>query len=363
MAGIRTDKIYKNFINNISKEYDIVIKNHDNFKINYSKDKESKSGEFILWRKSGDIVKSESISYDFKYSILTLDNIYYLVIENYNDKVKIDFLEEIELNLGHFIYLYKSEDYYPQLNQNLEEYDILDILDTIDEDYKFHDFDDIKKIFVDIRVFKISQECPFDFDDKNIDNTIYRIISLILVDKYKSKRFTYLKEDTLDEYVRIIRRDLKYFPYDNIMQSLLENKPSKVFLEIYRVIERLYPYIMVKKFKESIGKREINEDIFSIYNALKSINWSHNEEDSIIELFDSISLEPDEHIKELMKSTGCEDMNIGKWIYRIRNMIVHLSLEKTSKDIDVSSILKTDLLIGYIIKSLDKIYVYCFGEV
>ena len=44
-------------------------------------------------------------------------------------------------------------------------------------------------------------------------------------------------------------------------------------------------------------------------------------------------------------------------------MIVHLSLEKTSKDIDVSSILKTDLLIGYIIKSLDKIYVYCFGEV
>lgn len=363
MAGVRTDKVYKNFIEHILKEYNISIENHDKFKINYSKYENSKSTEFLLWRDKGDIIKSESISYDFKYSILTLDNIYYLVVENYNDKVDIDFLKEIEFNLGHFIYLYKSKDYYSQINPNLEEEDIIDIIDIIDEEYEFHEFDDIKKLLVDIRVFEISQECPFDFDDKNIDNTIYRIISLILVDKYKSKRFTYLKEDTLDEYVRIIRRDLNYFPYDNIMQSLLENKPSKVFLEIYRVIERLYPYIMVKKFKESMGRREINEDIFSIYNALKSINWSHNEEDSIIELFDSISLEPDEHIKELMKSTGCEDMNIGKWIYRIRNMIVHLSLEKTSKDIDVSSILKTDLLIGYIMKSLDKIYVYCFGEV
>lgn len=363
MTGIRTDNIYRNIIDYILKEYDITVDNKERFRVNYPKDMKDESQEYLKWRNSGNIVRSERISYNFKYSVLCLEDTYYILLENYNHNFKIDFLEEIEFNLGHLIFLFKEKQHYPSLNPLKSSDDVMEVIDIMDDEYLTHEFEDINQLLLEIRIFKIESDCPFEFNSDNIENSINRILSLILIEEHKNKKFCYLTLDTLEEYKNIVMSDINYFSYENILLSLLEDKPSKVFLEIYRIIERLYPYIMIRKFKNIIKhklKDEDDENIFLLNEALESINWNYKEENCIQALFSELDLKIEEDLQKIIIESSGSKMSLHLWIYRIRNTIVHLSINGTKKDINLKVALEKDYIILKILRLLPDLYRKCF---
>lgn len=371
--GIRVKDTFKKIIEYIFEEYDIDLINRetivDRFSINYDSGNEYEGNLYLQWRKNGKIIFGDKISYYIKYSVLEIDDIYYLVIQNFQDKFKLKFLTEVELNLGMFLYLFNEQKYYPMLNLNLEEDDIVEEFDIIDKDYKYHKFDNIKNIFPNIRVFQISPDCPFDLDTK-LKESIDRILALILVEKYRNEKRCYFKDDTLSKYEELIMEDIKYFPYENLLASLIESKSSKIFLEIYRIIERLYPYIMIAKLKNEMNISKAQIDVFKLEESLRGINWRHKEEDSINLLFEHLGDLECDKIKQLKESTSKNtseiseksSMKLGTWIYRIRNTIVHFSLKDTKNNVDVKLILESDDVINLILSNLMILYKYCFDD-
>ena len=67
-----------------------------------------------------------------------------------------------------------------------------------------------------------------------------------------------------------------------------------------------------------------------------------------------------EKIVNLIKETSENGINLGTWVYRIRNSIVHLSLKGSNKDIDVKKVLRTDEVLEWIIPMLPNMYLHCF---
>ena len=359
--GIRSDDLKKNIISYLVESHNVTIENINKFNIrdeNYTDSFEI----FKHWIRNGKIICGESISYDIKYSLLSLEEKNYLVLENYNSNLNVKFLEEVELNFGMFIFLFKEKRFFPQLNESITRDEVIDSLDIIDEEYRFHDFNIIKTLFSPIRVFKISDDCPFYFYEENIDDSINRVLSLIFVYEHRQRKFNYLQDNTLDSYEKVILTDIKHFPYESILASLIDNKPNRVFLEIYRIIEKLYPYAMINEFKEKILKdnEKLNLDVFLLQEGLKSIQWKHKEEESINRLFSRDYVRKTEKIENLIKETSDNDANLGTWVYRIRNSIVHLSLKGSTKDIDVKKVLRTDEVLEWIIPMLPNMYLYCF---
>lgn len=161
---------------------------------------------------------------------------------------------------------------------------------------------------------------------------------------------------------KVIMTDMKYFPYDSILASLIDNKPDRVFLEIYRIIEKLYPYAMINEFKEKLLKdnENLNLNVFSLQEGLELIQWKHKEEDSINILFSKDYVQKTEKIENLIKGTTESTIRLGTWVYRIRNSIVHLSLKGSTKNIDVKKVLRTDEVLEWIIPMLPEMYLYCF---
>lgn len=366
MAGIRTEKIFKKMIDLVEISYNISIKEKEKFCVNYYNN-EIESKNYLLWRNAGEIIIGDIKSYDLKFSVLKLNQDYFFMLENFNDNININFLKQVDFNLGMIVYLFKKECYYPALNPSLDSNEVIDMFDIIDSEYRFHDFDDIKGIFGEIKVFKISEECPFSFEGDELEETINRILSLIVIEKYKKKRFIYFSDETLDIYKELIQLDIKYFPYENILMSLLESNQTKVFLEIYRVIEKLYPYVMINKFIREIKEKSsdnisLESKIFILEECLNSINWRHKEEESIEKLFKDSGVEESDSIKELIRSSSNNDtLKLPGWIYRLRNTIVHMSLSNNKKNVDIKKALKEDTIIKFLLEILPDLYKNCFG--
>lgn len=359
--GIDGRTAFKNIISYLVESYNVTIENVNKFSISYEND-EDRFQLFKEWRKHGEIIAGENISYEIKYNFLSFQENNYLVLENYNSNFNINFLEEVELNLGMFIFLFKDKRFYPKLNESITQDEVIDLLDIVDEEYKFHDFNTIKKLFSIIRVFKISEDCPFYFDKENIENSINRVLSLIFVYGHRQRKFSYLQNTTLDAYEKVIMTEINYFPYESILASLIDNKPTKVFLEIYRIIEKLYPYVMINELKEKLQQENENFklDVFLLQESLNIIQWKHKEEDAIVKLFSKNYVRKTDEIVSLINETSENDLKLGTWVYRIRNSIVHLSLKRNTKDIDVKKVLKTDEILEWIIPILPDMYLDCF---
>lgn len=359
--GIRSDDLKKSIILYLVESHNVTIENINKFDIRdeiYNDSFEI----FKNWIRNGEIICGESINYDIKYSLLYLEETNYLILQNYNSNLNVKFLEEVELNYGMFIFLFKDKSFFPKLNDSITQDEVIDLLDIIDEKYKFHDFNIIKNLFSPIRAFKISEDCPFYFDEENIENSINRVLSLIFVYEHRQRKFSYLQDNTLDAYEKVIMTDINHFPYESILSSLINNKSTKVFLEVYRIIENLYPYVMINEFKEKLQQENenFNLDVFSLEEGLNLIQWKHKEEDSINKLFSKEYVQKTEKIVNLIKETSENGINLGTWVYRIRNSIVHLSLKGSNKDIDVKKVLRTDEVLEWIIPMLPNMYLYCF---
>lgn len=277
-----------------------------------------------------------------------------------------DFIEEVDFNLGILLAMFLDEDYFPNIKFNLDmEYDVLNILDLDGEEYSYHEFKEIKKLFNNIKIFKIREEY-LNSNNKidNIEQFKFRVLGSLKCEKKLNMRTKdyYFSQETLIKYKEIFKSDINNFPYDNLYFSLSHNSPKYIFLEIYRMFEKIYPIVHCKELKKELNLEK--KDLFEIKDLLnRKLGWRHDEKKSINIIFEySEQIGLQQYVNELesykVENGQNKNQKLGTWIYEIRNELVHLRFGEST--IQTEKLLKDDRIIKNLISIIFKVYQYLF---
>lgn len=277
---------------------------------------------------------------------------------------------EREIDLGIFLYMFYQKENAPLINRLISKESIEDILDIKYSDYEAnHDYNEILKLFVPMFMFKINDEYLNlnDGDDKyrviNIEQFKYRFLGLINCnDKLENiNREVYFTEECIEEYLKVFKQEVNNFPYENLYFSLCHNSPKFIFLEVYRMIEKLYPIIFYYHFKKDFGVNNIT--ILEMQQKMQGkLKIRHREKDAIFYLFEycqeNKKIQPYINNINIYKNyidKSNKDITIDKWIYKIRNTAVHLSFDN-KKDVDINKILREDNIVKILIPMVVELY-------
>mgnify|MGYP001587835990 CR=1 FL=1 len=136
--------------------------------------------------------------------------------------------------------------------------------------------------------------------------------------------------------------------------SISHNHPKFCFLEVYRILEKLYPIIYCHKIKRELDIKD--KDVLSINSFFgDALKLRPKESDSIDNIFEYAS--ENENMKKIIENIysykdhiepASKNSRISKWIYKITNSSINLSFD-SSKDMDVDKFLESDYLIKNII--------------
>lgn len=383
------DNIIKNLRNYIENSYNYSI-NEQNFNIDDGQfgirkvknvSEEEKERKSIKWLQNLDVYYSENTFLNEK--VIFLRNIDsgqseymggYIIfntenINEFNVQWIHEMATEIDMDLGIFLALFDNLENAPLISKTISHEEVDNILGIEYSEYEEnHDYNEIIKLFAPIYIFKINEEYLYlDEDEKkymviDLEQFKYRFLGLIKCN-YKLdniKREVYFSEDAINEYLNVFKQEIKNFPYENLYLSLCHNSPKFIFLEVYRMIEKLYPIIFYYHFKKEFALQNIN-----LLDMQKKMNGKlkirHREKDAIAHIFEYCNQNKniEEHLNVLLnykeKVEDNPDISIDKWIYKIRNTSVHLSFDN-DKEVDVNKILSKDTIITALVPIVAELY-------
>lgn len=389
IMSVSYNKIIDNFKKCIKVKYNYEIK-IDRFNIDdgiFGEDKQkdcvevAKTKNSIDWIQHLEIYYSENVFFNEKimfakydidnneksggYAILSTS-----MLRDFNNLWLSGLASEVEDDLGIFLSLFSTLESFPLVNKELSREYIQDILDIPYDEYQSnHDYNEIKKIFSKIYVLKISQEY-LELNDENrykvenIDEYKYRLLGLIKCnDKINNiNKEDYFTKECIQEYLKAFDEEVTNLPYENLYLSLCHNSPKFIFLEIYRMIEKLYKIIICYNLRlefgiSNLGLIDIYDKIYDEFKIKKP-----NEIDSLSLIF-KFCEEKRTTFQYLVNLNSYKEeidpsnktMNLDTWIYSIRNNLVHLSFND-DKYVDVKSILDRDTIVKNLIPMILELY-------
>ncbi len=278
------------------------------------------------------------------------------------------------LNLGIFLALFKESESFPLVNRKISKYDVEDKLNIeYTDDYMNHDYNEIKSLFSKIYLFKVNEKNLFIDEDKEEkflkiegkEEFIYKFLGIL---KCRSKinqmaSESYFTEECVNEYLKLFKDNIKYLPYENLYLSLCHNSSKFIFLEVYRMIEKLYPIIMSynmrKKFE--FEKWELLEVSNIIENEFKIRCKEENSLKLLFEFGETNCI-----IKDRMENLNTYKRNIDNtnsefalysWIYKIRNTSVHLSFNREKNlGVNIKLILSKNTIVTNLVPIVGELY-------
>jgi|APSaa5957512535_1039671.scaffolds.fasta_scaffold21744_2 hypothetical protein len=266
------------------------------------------------WLKYSDMVKLDynSLSPYIAGILEYKDSEYFFIYDQLRTGIEFNKYNIEDLNAGLFSFIISS--IHKNIKLKISQAEIKEYIFYIspkDQSYKGHSLDDIVKYFDDLLVFKL--------DGKS--NNLHKIVIELCIENTKLLK-------TIDEpftlsLVEEISEAYKIVPLKNISTSLLSFKYEQTFIELYKLIERLYPIPYIVKLQKSIGHEEV--DFWILYdNVISFLNWNYQETSAIENLINELSDEQKEEIASKLKSVHpAPDVNISKCIYDIRCRLVH----------------------------------------
>ena len=390
--SVSYNKIIENFKSCIKIKYDYEIK-IDNFTIDdgvfgkynqkdYAQIEKEKTS--IDWIQHLEVYYSDNVFLNEKIMFARYDkddsekNGGYIILSNsmlssFNNSWINDLATQVEDDLGIFLSLFSNFESFPLVNKELSLEYVQNILDIPYDEYQSnHDYDEIKKLFSNIYILKINYEY-LELDDenkfkvKNIDEYKYRLLGLIKCnDKINNiNKEDYFTEECIKEYLKAFDEEIMNLPYENLYLSLCHNSPKFIFLEIYRMIEKLYKIIFCYNLRLELEITNLKlidihdkiEDKFKIkpkeIESLAQIFQYCNKKKSTVEYINNLNI-----YKQQVDPSN-KNTNLDAWIYSIRNNLVHLSFND-NKYVDIKSILDKDIVVKNLIPMIVELYVNLF---
>lgn len=242
----------------------------------------------------------------------------YLILINANisaSSLDSDVMNEESLNAGILTVL---------LSEKLIELDskvmLLDFYNEImfqhlDPSYKGHDFRDILRYLMPINFYSFPKKSVLNKQElKRALCYIYSKNSDRLINKFDNHVL-----DTFSELSLIGSNNLSF---ELVLSSLLSTSFKHTFLELYRLVERLFPVSYLKDFHE-VTKSELSFIEFS--SNLESItNWRPKEDEALNKIFESTENSTKAYFETFFNSsTELQGIQQYKFFYKLRNSIVH----------------------------------------
>ncbi len=197
--------------------------------------------------------------------------------------------------------------------------------------YDGHDFNDLAKYFPELFVAKLGLDYPGD------RTNIFQISALFLASNSKYLRLGY-SQQTLSNIIDLILCNSKILNYESIVQAMVSSQFKFAFLDFYRCLEMLYQIVYADEAYSSLGL-VIDKSVFLA--ALDNhLGWRPREGSTLEKIFKETGDAYRKPIEIIVAEiTGEGKSNSSKWLYELRNRIVHLkthhsSVELTNKQWD-----------------------------
>lgn len=255
-------------------------------------------------------------------------------------------LLEVELNAGIITVLLSVGLLNINSSINLLEFEENILSQHEADDYSGHSYDELLPFLQPVMLYKIPPKSVFEWDCN-----IYRISTYIFSTETAELSLNY-KTNTLNQFVLIASEGVQAVPYENIFNSMISVNWKYSFLELYRSIERLFPITDLQEFyKQSNISMPFLDFAAKIEDVL---NWKPKEDDAIKKIFDNCREDLKIEIKAwAVKVSGNKDTEPSKYIYKLRNSIVHFRAKHENIDCQPDD---WDELVCVLLKHIDFYY-------
>ncbi len=186
------------------------------------------------------------------------------------------------------------------------------------DEYKGHDIDDVKKHFLPLEVYEITQNFVLTVEQ------LPRLVGLRLC-RQKTTLSLPFSDDTLDFLRELFLLGSSEIPYENLVQCCYSVSWQHAFLETYRCVERLYSVHVLNELYSELFPSGGSLSLIEFSKQIEdTLGWYAKEEDSSIKLINASTQNAKDLLEKVKKTTNSPPtMEIGKWFYQIRNNIVH----------------------------------------
>ena len=237
-------------------------------------------------------------------------------------------IKELELNAG-VISLLLSEGLIKldkKLN-NLEFYDNI-LFQHQEKDYEGHKYADLLVYLEDIHLFEIPE---YSIVKSNWTSRI----ACYIYSKNPSQLILNFDNDVTELISELSLVGSDNISYKIVLSCLFSNTYKHAFLELYRLIERLFPISYLKEFHDVTESRlKFLDFVTELENITK---WRPREDEAIEKIFINSKPTTRNYFKKFHdSSTSLQSQNDYTFFYSLRNSIVHfranhLELELTNE--------------------------------
>lgn len=189
------------------------------------------------------------------------------------------------------------------------------------ENYEGHIMDDIYRLFIDVSCFRVVE--PFEKAENDETGVSYFKLLSTLVVQLKHFSHNDYDEDTKKMWERIIFEDfLEKISYKGIVMAYCALTWDITYLYLYQYLEDIFIRHAIKSLHVELGIGiSIPEFGKKLYNNL---SWQPKDLDSIRAIFNNLN--ENSSAKSTIECI-CNGMDVSKWLYTMRNSIVHETRE------------------------------------
>ena len=278
------------------------------------------------WLKNAVITRSFKFSKNSFAVLIYFEEAEYICLINATQQLKqpVENFELIEINSGVFTLL--GSEGFLKINAGIDSSEIIDKLlyDTsqLNGEYTGHELYDIEQYFYKLLLFKLNFNFPECYIKDNA-NLFYWVICNLLVQMRILSSNAY-NAKTIEAWERIIfeQSELDRFNYKGLLLSYCALTWDITYLYLYQCLEDIF----VKSAATSLYKKLKIEMPISNFSHLlyDELQWQPKDLDCIQSIVDKLDQTSEALVNIKLVS---KDMDIAKWIYKMRNSIVHETRE------------------------------------
>jgi hypothetical protein len=195
----------------------------------------------------------------------------------------------------------------------------------LDPDYKGHDFNDLIRYIQPIDFYSLPENSVLNSQGlKRILSYLYAKNPHNLINKFD--------QNVLDTYSELSLMGSNNISFGLVLSSLLSTSYKHTFLELYRLVERIFPVSYLKDFHK-VSRSNLSFIEFSS-NLENITSWRPKEDEALNKIFESTEASTKVFFDVFFSSSNeFQDLLHYKFFYKLRNSIVHFRTTHDSIDL------------------------------
>lgn len=300
------------------------------------------------WIKTGDLKDVLQITPDVRLIQIEFQGGFYIALVGSsidNSNLDSSIIQEVELNAGiTTILLADSHLKLKKQTKYLEFYDNI-LFQHLDKKYTGNDYTEILEYIEPIQVYYLPE-------DSIINTHILNRTASYIFAKNPSELILDFSPNVTDLISELAIMGSDHISYKSILNCLFATTYKHAFLELYRLVERLFPISYLKEFHlRSFSTLRFLDFVGELENVT---SWRPKEDDAIEKIFSETKASTISYFNNFHNSSvELRDKSPSRFFYGLRNSIVHFRANHSEHELSTE---QWNLLILATLYLLDEQY-------